>query len=64
MISVRRENISWDQEKKFAFGGKGQMLRPQAAKGWRVLVQNPRFRNWQAAFAKIRTDFSTSGCGG
>lgn len=33
--------------KKFAFGGKGQMLRPQAAKGWSVLLQNPRFRNWQ-----------------
>ncbi|OGJ69952.1 hypothetical protein A3H90_01020 [Candidatus Peribacteria bacterium RIFCSPLOWO2_02_FULL_55_36] len=43
---------------------KGQTLRPQAAKGWRVLLQNRRFRNWQAAFAKIRTDFSTSGCGG
>ena len=26
---------------------KGQTLRPQAAKGWRVLLQNPRFRNWQ-----------------
>ena len=26
---------------------KGQMLRPQAAKGWRVLLQNRRFRNWQ-----------------
>ena len=26
---------------------KGQTLRPQAAKGWRVLLQNRRFRNWQ-----------------
>ena len=26
---------------------KGQTLRPQAAKGWRVMLQNPRFRDWQ-----------------
>ena len=26
---------------------KGQTLRPQAAKGWRVMLQNRRFRNWQ-----------------
>ncbi|MBI1812760.1 recombinase zinc beta ribbon domain-containing protein [Candidatus Peregrinibacteria bacterium] len=26
---------------------KGQTLRPEAMRGWRVLLQNPRFRNWQ-----------------
>lgn len=26
---------------------KGQMLRPEAVQGWRVLLQGPRFRNWQ-----------------